>query len=122
MPPEAFLDNITMMSESGGDPNAVSPKGARGLMQVMPATARDPGFGIRPSDGTQADDVRLGREYRAAMEKRYGGDLAKMFAAYNAGPGRIDDLMARYGSNWLAYAPAETRNYVAKNLRSVRGM
>jgi soluble lytic murein transglycosylase len=122
MPPEAFLDNITMMSESGGDPNAVSPKGARGLMQVMPATARNPGFGIRPSNGTQADDVRLGREYRAAMEKRYGGDLAKMFAAYNAGPSRIDDLMARYGSNWLAYAPAETRNYVAKNLRSVRGM
>lgn len=122
MPPGAFLDNITMMSESGGDPNAVSPKGARGLMQVMPATARDPGFGIRPSNGTQADDVRLGREYRAAMEKRYRGDLAKMFAAYNAGPGRIDDLMARHGSNWLAYAPAETRNYVAKNLRSVRGM
>ena len=122
MPPGAFLDNITMMSESGGYPNAVSHKGARGLMQVMPATSRNPGFGIRPSNGTAQDDVRLGRDYRAAMERRYGGDLAAMWGAYNAGPGRIDELKARYGDNWLAYAPAETRNYVAKNLRAYRGM
>lgn len=109
-----------MMSESGGNPNAVSPKGARGLMQVMPATARDPGFGIRPSNGTPEDDVRVGREYRRKMQDRYNGDPAKMWAAYNAGPGRVDAALQR-GGNWLDHMPAETRNYVAKNLRAMRG-
>jgi len=90
-------------------------------MQVMPATARDPGFGIRPSDGTPQDDVRVGREYRAAMERRYGGDLAKMWGAYNWGPGNLDRALERYGEDWLRYAPAETRNYVQNNLRQVRG-
>lgn len=111
-----------MMAESGGNPNAVSPKGARGLMQVMPATARDPGFGIRPSNGSQADDVRVGKEYRRAMQGRYGGDPRKMWAAYNMGPGALDDLIARHGENgWFARAPQETRNYVARNLRAMRG-
>lgn len=110
-----------MMAESGGNPNAVSPKGARGLMQVMPSTARDPGFGIRPSDGSQADDVRVGQEYRRAMQSRYAGDPAKMWGAYNAGPGRVDRLISQYGQNWLDYAPSETRNYVRNNLRKLRG-
>ncbi len=114
------LDHITMMSESGGNPNAVSPKGARGLMQVMPATARDPGFGIRPSSGTQEDDVRVGREYRRKMQSRYSGDPAKMWGAYNAGPGTVDRLIAEHGENWLDYAPAETRAYVRKNLAAMR--
>jgi soluble lytic murein transglycosylase len=115
------LDRITMMAESGGNPNAVSPKGARGLMQVMPATARDPGFGIRASSGTQADDVRVGQEYRRAMQKRYGGDPAKMWAAYNWGPGALDSALERHGSRWLDFAPAETRKYVQNNLRALRG-
>lgn len=115
------LDAITSWSESRNNPNAVSPKGARGLMQVMPATARDPGFGLRPSNGTQADDVRLGREYRRKMQKRYGGDPAKMWGAYNAGPGRIDALIQRHGGDWLRHAPRETQNYVAQNLRLMRG-
>lgn len=106
-----------MMSESGGNPFAVSPKGARGLMQIMPTTARDPGFGLRPSNGTQQDDTRLGQEYRAAMHRRYGGDLSAMWAAYNAGPGRVDREMAA-GGDWLSRMPLETRNYVARNLRA----
>lgn len=109
-----------MMSESGGNPNAVSPKGARGLMQVMPETARDPGFGIRPSNGSAADDARVGREYRAAMQQRYGGDLAKMWGAYNWGPGNLDSALERHGNNWLDAAPRETRNYVRRNIGSLR--
>ena len=109
---------ITVQSESGGNPNAVSPKGARGLMQVMPATARDPGFGIRPSSGSQADDVRVGREYLAKMQQRYGGDMAKVWAAYNAGPGRVDQAL-QGGGDWLARLPKETRDYVRKNVRAL---
>lgn len=113
------LAAITVQSENGGNPNAVSPKGARGLMQVMPATARDPGFGIQPSSGSQQDDIRVGREYLATMQRRYGGDLPKMWAAYNAGPGRVDALIQKYGDNWLRYAPKETQDYVRKNLRAL---
>lgn len=100
----------------------VSAKGARFAMQVMPATARDPGFGLRPANPNDPADMnRLGREYRAEMQQRYGGDLAKMWAAYNAGPGRVDELIRRHGERWLEAAPAETRAYVARNLRAVRG-
>lgn len=113
------LDRVTMMAESHGDPNAVSSAGARGLMQVMPGTARDPGFGIRPSNGTPEDDIRVGKEYRAAMQSKYGGDLSKMWSAYNAGPGRTDEVIARHGSDWLSHMPAETRNYIAQNLRAL---
>ena len=115
------LDRITVQAESAGNPNAVSPKGARGLWQVMPETARKPGFGINPSNGSQADDARVGYEYRRKMEARYGGDPAKMWAAYNWGPGNLDNALEKHGNNWLQYAPAETRNYVTRNMRALRG-
>lgn len=114
------LNHITMMAESGGNPNAVSPKGARGLMQVMPSTARDPGFGVRPSNGSQADDVRVGQEYRAAMQNRYQGNAPKMWGAYNWGPGNVDKAIKTHGEEWLDHAPAETRNYVTRNMRALR--
>lgn len=115
------LNRITMMSESGGNPNAVSPKGAMGRFQVMPATARDPGFGIAPWKGGQRDLDRIGMEYRAKMQSRYGGNLPKMWGAYNAGPGRIDSLIAEHGNDWLRHAPAETQAYIARNMRAARG-
>lgn len=115
------INQITVQSESGGNPNAVSPKGARGLMQVMPATARDPGFGITPSKGTQQDDIRVGQEYLKVMQQRYGGDMSKMWAAYNAGPGRLDQAIQRGGENWLQFMPSETQNYVRKNIRAYGG-
>lgn len=131
MAPAAFnsgdLDRITVQSESGGrrygrDGGYLrSPVGAMGEWQVMPATARDPGFGIRPWNGTPDDLARVGRDYRVAMERRYNGDPAKMWAAYNAGPGRVDAAMRRHGSNWLNAMPKETRDYVAKNMRLLRG-
>lgn len=99
-----------------------SPVGAKFAMQVMPATARDPGFGLRPANPNDAADMnRLGREYRAKMQQRYGGDPAKMWGAYNAGPGRVDQLLSRHGDRWLDHAPAETRKYVRGNLAALRG-
>jgi soluble lytic murein transglycosylase len=89
-------------------------------MQVMPSTARDPGFGLRPANPNDPRDMnRLGREYRAAMEKRYDGDPAKMWGAYNAGPGRLDSLVRQYGSGWLDRAPRETQAYVRRNMRAL---
>jgi len=121
------LDQITMGSESGGKRyNAsggylTSSKGAMGEMQVLPSTARDPGFGIKPWNGTPDDLARVGREYRAKMQARYKGNLPLMWAAYNAGPGRVDQALARGGNNWLDHVPAETRVYVERNMRAVRG-
>lgn len=84
-------------------------------MQVMPATARDPGFGLRPADPNDPADMnRLGREYRAKMQQRYGGDITKMAAAYNWGPGNLDRALQTHGDNWLQAAPAETHQYIRR--------
>lgn len=115
------MNAITVQNESGGDPNAVSPKGATGLMQVMPATARDPGFGVRPSNGTPEDTAREGRDYLAAMRSRYGGDLAKMWAAYNAGPGTIDALVNSHGADWWRHLSPGALKYVNANLGMAAG-
>jgi soluble lytic murein transglycosylase len=120
------LNAITALSESGnrdyqnGRP-VTSTAGARFAMQVMPETARDPGFGLRPANPNDSQDMnRLGREYRATMERRYGSDPRKMWAAYNWGPGNLDKAIERYGERWLEHAPAETRAYIARNMRELR--
>lgn len=101
---------------SGGAP-VTSPKGAMYRMQTMPATARDPGFGIKPAaDNSPAEYNRVGEAYWRKMLERYGS-LPKMFGAYNAGPGRVDSLIAAYGDDWLRHAPPETRDYVLKNMQ-----
>lgn len=87
---EALLPYL-IQQESGGDPNAVSPKGAQGLTQVMPATGRDPGFGVSPlRDNSPQENVRFGRDYLTAMLRRYPGRPDLALAAYNAGPGVAD--------------------------------
>lgn len=88
--------------ESRRQADAVSPRGARGEMQLMPATARS--LGVDPSDG--AENVRGGAAYLSALLRRYDGDLIRALAAYNAGPAAVD----RYGG--VPPYP-ETRNYVA---------
>ncbi|MEV8518559.1 lytic transglycosylase domain-containing protein [Dyella marensis] len=103
--------------ESGGNPDAVSPKGATGLLQVMPSTAASAGFGIAPSNGTPRDTYRVGQQYLGALTNKYG--TAGGLAAYNWGPGNWDKALATNGGNTqaaLASAPAETQNYVPKVL------
>ena len=95
-----------------------SPAGARYAMQVMPETAKNPGYGIRPAaDDSAAEWNRVGREKLAALLKRYGGDTARSWAAYNWGEGNVDNVIKAHGANWLAHAPKETQDYVAANLR-----
>jgi hypothetical protein len=112
---------ITAAIESGNRdfaPNGkpvTSPKGAKYAMQVMPGTARDPGFGIKPVQAeTPQEYDRVGREYLGKLVEKYGGDHAKAWAAYNAGPGAVDKAVASNGPRWLMGLPQETQAYVAK--------
>ena len=105
-----------MAKESGGrryDKSGkllTSSKGAEGEMQVMPYTARDPGFGIRPArDGSPEELRRVGDEYAAAMYKRYGDPKLAMIA-YNMGPGATDKWLAS-GAN-IRDLPKETQGYI----------
>jgi len=80
-----------ILRESNFDPMARSPKGALGLAQVMPATARDPGFGVTPlADPMDPNEsLRFGAEYLSALIREFGGDEKRAVAAYNAGVGRV---------------------------------
>ena len=105
LPPERMAELLLphlIQQESSGNPNAISPKGARGLTQVMPATARDPGFGVKPMQNqSPQENVRFGRDYLTAMLKRYPGRPDLALAAYNAGPG-VADRVSRGGQQLQA--------------------
>ena len=107
------LINAVIQVESGGDPNAVSSKGARGLMQLMPATARDPGFGIPPAkDDSNAENLRVGTAYLNALLQKYNGNLDYALAAYNWGLGNTDRWISQGADP--AKLPKETRDYIPK--------
>ena len=90
--------------ESGFNPYAVSPKGAAGVFQHMPATAKE--LGINPYDPSQS--IQGGVKYMGQLLKQYGDDPAKALAAYNWGMGNLN-------KQGLENAPAETQNYL-KNI------
>ncbi|ALJ15365.1 transglycosylase SLT domain-containing protein [Sphingopyxis macrogoltabida] len=108
-----------------------SSAGAIGVMQVMPGTgpeaARYAGLAWDPKRFREDEDYNraLGQAYYKEMLRKFGGDPVKAAAAYNAGPGSarkgtgVNGAMARARKagepeNWIAYLPAETRDYVAK--------
>jgi hypothetical protein len=115
----ALLDAVIHLEGGGSlEHPKTSPKGAKGPMQVMDATAMKPGFGIRPWDGkSEADRARVGRQYLAALTNKYGGDKAKVLAAYNAGPGRVDAAVKKYSDEWAEHIPPETQKYVFNGVR-----
>lgn len=101
--------------ESGGKgmtANPVNPaSGASSNMQTMKATAANPGYGVKPSDGTPVDNSRVGTEYYDKMLKEYG-DPVKAAVAYNWGPGNANKWIANGAK--LADLPDETLDYVNK--------
>jgi len=112
VPREQLLKAIEQV-ESGGRRDAVSPKGARGRMQVMPATARQPGYRVKPArDESEEEYTRVGKDYAMALLKHYGGDLEATLVAYNYGPGNANKWIAS-GRN-KSDLPKETRNYITK--------
>jgi Transglycosylase SLT domain len=78
-------------------------------MQLEPATARAMGV-TNPFDPAQ--NIAGGVRYLAQLVNRFSGDLVKAVAAYDWGPTSVQTAVDSFGPNWLAAAPAETRNYV----------
>ena len=126
---EAFALSIARR-ESEFDPVVVSPAGARGLMQLMPGTAREVAgkigepYALGRLRTDPAYNARLGAAYLAELSARYEANPVLMSIAYNAGPSRADRWMAQFGDprdpaidiiDWIENIPfRETRNYVMR--------
>jgi len=105
---DPHLIRAVMLAESNERPGAVSHANARGLMQVMPATAADLGVKRIHALFDPQTNISLGSKYLSMQLERFDGDVRKALIAYNAGPGTVirDQRL-----------PAETRAYVPKVLR-----
>jgi soluble lytic murein transglycosylase-like protein len=110
---ESHLVHSVIRAESNYNANAISPKGAQGLMQLIPSTARR--FGVLNAFDAK-DNIQGGVRYLRFLLDYYKGDYPKAIAAYNAGEGAVD--------KYNGVPPyAETQNYVyqvARNLKAAR--
>lgn len=128
---KALVDSV-IKQESGGRVDAVSNKGALGVMQLMPETARQMAqelgvhFNLQRLTRDADYNKQLGTAFLGKMLERYDGEQALALAAYNAGPARVDEWLARNGdprlgqistSAWVRQIPfKETREYTSRIL------
>lgn len=133
---EPALAMAIARQESELNIEAISPAGARGLMQLMPGTAKKvSGWLDMPYDKARLTqdwqyNATLGQTYLARRLDQFGGSVAMAAAAYNAGAGRVDQWVARYGDprapgvdvvDWIETIPfRETRNYVQRVLEGLQ--
>ena len=107
-------------TESSTNPNAVSKKGAAGLMQLMPATIKD--CGISQEDAFDPEkNIACGVKFLSTLHSRYG-TWDKALAAYNWGPGNLDKAISRDAFNWRGLLPPETKAYLDKLLPNAMGV
>jgi soluble lytic murein transglycosylase-like protein len=124
---DPLLVDAVIAVESGGNPKAVSPAGAQGLMQIMPATFDEWADNLRISPADPFDPVvnrQIGSEYLGYLLKCSGGDIELALASYNAGPGRVRKACRRaMALDWnkaKEFLPKETQDYVPKVLEAYR--
>lgn len=133
--PEKALVHALIRQESNFDKTAISPASARGLMQLMPATAREVarkrGKRISTDQLTREEalNIELGSAYLQELLERYDNDYVMAIAAYNAGPGRVNRWIRQFGDprdrnvdviDWIEMLPIyETRNYVQRVLEGM---
>ena len=92
-----------------------SPAGAVGKYQIMPSTAAQPGFGLKPLDlatATEADHEEFSRNYLNKLNDRFGNQPDLTLAAYNYGVGNVEKLLQKHGVKWKEHLPKETSNYL----------
>lgn len=133
VPPEIAMSIARRESEL--KPDAISPAGARGLMQIMPATAKEVAQQIdipyEPARLTSdwKYNATIGTAYLSQLIEKYDGSYVLAFAAYNAGPHRVTEWIELYGDprdpltsvvDWIEHIPyRETRNYVMRVTESL---
>ncbi|MBB2201669.1 lytic transglycosylase domain-containing protein [Gluconacetobacter tumulisoli] len=132
--PPGFVMAV-IRQESGFDPAIVSPAGAYGLMQLLPAAARDVMRQARMASGPVTAtalidpglNMRIGTTYLSRLMQKFGGAIPYVLAAYNAGPHRADKWLGQLGDpargaptsdamlDWIESIPfAETRGYIQR--------
>ena len=132
---ESALILSVIRQESNFDPNAKSPRGARGYMQLMPKTAKEIAkklnidFSIRQLEENHMLNIRLGAEYLARLIQKFDGNYVLALAAYNAGPLNVQRWINSAGDprqteidtiDWIERIPfRETRNYVQRVLENL---
>jgi len=108
--PEGLLRSVAI-TESAGNPNAMSGAGAQGLFQLMPGTAKD--LGLRGNDAFDPmKSAQAAAKYLSQLLKANNGDLPKALASYNWGIGNVQ----KHG---MALMPEETRNYIPRVLSNM---
>lgn len=114
-----------LQAESGGihmdakGKLTLSKAGAEGISQLMPRTAKNPGFGIAPvKDKSEAEYTRVGKEYLSKLYQKFG-DWEQALAAYNWGIGNMQKAIGkteRFGGDWKDHLPKETKDYLGRIL------